>query len=293
MNLAGIGRNLGALAESAYTKLIRGGRVFSLRIAELGRRPVPYTWTAATIQIVMATAITHGLTSVPWRPNVAMGILAVAGVFMAVRAEHFTETERIGWVLIACSLFWVEVRAVNAERDQQVHEQVQLRKEEDQRFAKVLADNHSQFEATMQRSNVAIALSKETIDQITGGDTYPSVLAGRNLAILAVGKYDLKDVYIEVTAHTQTATTATDLPAWFRENVTAVDIRTIHTGVFNETPIAIKPQGERDEFHIKIMANNGSWNVILVMRPKGEGWTQAQQVSNMRGKILLDSLKGQ
>src|SRR5258708_31144941 len=63
-------------------------------------------------------------------PTVAIGILGVVAVIMTVRADKFSHGERAIYVMLAFSLFVVEMEAVYKDRDQHDKEQAKLRIEE-------------------------------------------------------------------------------------------------------------------------------------------------------------------
>jgi len=104
----------------------------------------------------------------PLPPSVGMAILAVAAAIMAVRPEHFTKIEKVGWVFVACGLFAVEMRSITLERNENEREQAILRKNERDAFQDIAKGIRSTvttaqqgFDATAKRMDLLTTLSAE------------------------------------------------------------------------------------------------------------------------------------
>jgi len=108
-------------------------------------------------------------------PGVAMGFLAVAAIFMAVRGSDSTRVEGAVWIAISFSLFAGEMHSIAVER--QVHdvEQTELRsreenirREQTQSFARLIGEGEHLFRALDEEK----ALTAKNLEHITGGDEY-------------------------------------------------------------------------------------------------------------------------
>ncbi len=111
-------------------------------------------------------------------PGLAIAALALAAVVMTVRAEHFTKTERVVWVIIAFLLFGAEGKSIyqdhmnaeNVRREELRRQQAQF--DQTIRDLKALVgQNQTHFEKTMGKVD-------DVINTETGGDTFCSLLSG-------------------------------------------------------------------------------------------------------------------
>ncbi|MGA7415787.1 MAG: hypothetical protein WBW33_35275, partial [Bryobacteraceae bacterium] len=87
---------------------------------------VDYSRWAEVFQALLIGLIVYWY-QFPPPPGFAVAWLAAAGVVMAVRAEHFSTTEKVIWILIAGALVLFEIRAITKDRDDHDNEQAEIR----------------------------------------------------------------------------------------------------------------------------------------------------------------------
>jgi len=138
-----------------------------------------YTRGAMVIQGLLVLVALSWFQMWPPVPGVAIGFLGVAAVAMAVRAPYFKPAEEVIWIVIAFSLFTVEIRAIYRDRDEYATNQAQIRREENARLEKMLSQNQDHFDKTLgemkgisKLSGGALKLSSKALQQITGGGQY-------------------------------------------------------------------------------------------------------------------------
>src|SRR5260370_10149364 len=146
-------------------------------MAEQGKRPL-YSLSGFSWEGVFAGVLGYWL----WRwPNhlpergYAVTILGLAAVIMAVRADRFTRTEGIIWIMLAVALCFVELRAIRHDREVAAKEQSNAREREETNFREIasgikasIAESDRNFSATMGRTNQVLA-------NITGGHSFAYV----------------------------------------------------------------------------------------------------------------------
>lgn len=133
-----------------------------------------YSITALALQGVFVFWAAYWVQSPP-SVGTAIALLGIAGVIMAVRADHFSRTEKVVWVILASMLFYAETRAIKAESEKHDREQAELRIEENESFADVLRQERRSFDTTMARMERLSQLSKENVDSVTGGNDFIAV----------------------------------------------------------------------------------------------------------------------
>jgi len=108
-------------------------------------------------------------------PGVAMGFLAVAAIFMAVRGPDSTRVEGVLWIAVSCVLFIIEMNSITVERKIHDNEQAELRRtgenrrrEQSQSFSKLIADGRNLFNTLAEEKT----LTERNLEHITGGDAY-------------------------------------------------------------------------------------------------------------------------
>jgi hypothetical protein len=258
-----------------YNSCLRGLITALGFAATIGRVPVvKYTRWAAAIQGVFVLICWVGLLYYVPPPSVAIGVLAVAAVIMAVRAEHFTTTEKVVWILIAFGLFFVESRSIYKDRAQHDKEQAEARKEEAQHFQGI-ADNLKQaiqqsqmhFDATMDKMNGLWS-------QTTGGETYALVIPalvpigepnGFPLIIMPVGDSELTNLSYLVIEGTAAPVSTADILAGRALNFTPLPSLAPH--IANPLNYAIHPSKTSvSTYTISLTARNGATSETLQVR---------------------------
>jgi hypothetical protein len=150
--------------------------------------PVPLSRTAAlliAIFIVIGLSLLQGYPAIP-PPGLAIGLLGAGAVIVAVRTDHLTLWEKIGWVCVAFLLFAVEIKAIYHDRDEHDKEVTAAQERQERNFKAIagglestIKTSQEQFHATMQSSQKifsktreAADAAKEGVDNLTGGDGY-------------------------------------------------------------------------------------------------------------------------
>jgi hypothetical protein len=115
-------------------------------------------------------------------PGVAMGFLAVAAIYMAVRGPDSTRIEGVVWIVISFCLFAGEMRFIRLERKAHDAEQAELRNTEERRerdqaqsFAQLIGKGAALFNALVDEKALTaknLTLTAENLEHITGGDEY-------------------------------------------------------------------------------------------------------------------------
>jgi len=119
------------------------------------------------------------------------------------------------WLAVFVSLTFFEINNLYQERDKHDREQVEARETERKAFKSIadgittsITNNQRAFDETMHRMERLSGLSKETIDLITGGDSFcyftvaPNMGAGDPitypLSVWVKGKYPMRHVVAEI-----------------------------------------------------------------------------------------------
>lgn len=227
-----IGRLRGGIGRSMATpKRLGSGTMGSMRGILWTRRVlswhVPhYDRGGFYLQAMVIVAIDVGWQSYQFAPGWAVAILAVVAVVMTVRADHYTKTEQVIWVLVALSLMVVEIRAITRDRNVAETQRRVFEQQLQDRFQQtanslgaVIRESDAHFDATIGKIGQAINTE-------TGGDTFcyldmtfsPIWENGKEttrgylrLEAVRVGKYPLRDVSITIDDHIKFGTVMNDL----------------------------------------------------------------------------------
>src|ERR1035441_8899738 len=173
-----IGRLRGGIGRSMATpKRLGSGTMGSMRGILWTRRVlswhVPhYDRGGFYLQAMVIVAIDVGWQSYQFAPGWAVAILAVVAVVMTVRADHYTKTEQVIWVLVALSLMVVEIRAITRDRNVAETQRRVFEQQLQDRFQQtanslgaVIRESDAHFDATIGKIGQAINTE-------TGGDTF-------------------------------------------------------------------------------------------------------------------------
>jgi len=142
----------------------------------------------------------------------------------------------------------------------------------------------------VKQSNEAAATLKEEIARITGGDSYPEVMAvgqpeGWVLSVLVRGQHNIPLVYFDVVSHSQRVT-ADNAGQYLYKNTMSAQIPMAYVGHAMETSLRIVPEDDVDLFVIHLTAPNGNWTERLTMRKSARGWKQETQVVDSLGQSV-------
>ena len=146
------------------------------RISKAARHRIDYSRWAEVFQAPLIGLLVYWY-QFPPPPGYAIAWLAAAGVIMAVRAEHFTITEKVVWILTAGAFLLFEIHAISKDRDNHDQEQAAIRwrddfnqKQERRQFSALLKQGEGLFRNERKPST-------RTINQFTGGSSYAVVVA--------------------------------------------------------------------------------------------------------------------
>ncbi|HWY71126.1 MAG TPA: hypothetical protein VNX88_20845 [Terriglobales bacterium] len=248
---------------------------------EEGKKP-RYTLAGAVWQAPFVILFAYWLCKQP-EPGLAVTILGLAAVIMAIRAEHFTRTEEVIWIVVACALCVIEIRAIRHDREVAASEQAEVRKREEENFRTIASglqasidNSRSQFAATMEQTKTVLdktesvsTLTKKNLENITGGESFAFVRP----QVEAAGKGPIGLVVWnrgnEVLTGVTIGFSRTNDPNWGSEFFNRYTIGTIAPHDMAMIPITITPQlGDNgiDHYWLMISAQNGTVDETLDFR---------------------------
>jgi hypothetical protein len=142
----------------------------------------------------------------------------------------------------------------------------------------------------VKQSNETAETLKEQTAKITGGDSYPEVMAvgqpdGWVLSVLVRGDHNIPQVYFDVVSHSQRVT-ADNIGQYLYKNTMATQLPMAFVGHAMQTSLRVVPEDDVDLFVIHLTAPNGNWTERLTMRKSPKGWTQDVQVVDSLGRAL-------
>lgn len=182
----GMKTGVGPLVRQVAAQLASRGLIrFWLWIRAKATMPMPISGVGAYTVAAFLTSGICLLQDFPLRlPGLAIALLAAAAVVMAVRTDVLTKWEKIGWVLAAFLLFFVEVRTLHKDREEQnaafLSARLAGQRNFDQtarEFNTTITQAQKHFDATMARSDKLLGISREGLDDITGGESYAFIAA--------------------------------------------------------------------------------------------------------------------
>ena len=117
-------------------------------------------------------------------PTEAVGLLAAAAVVVTIRTDQLTRSEKVGWIVVAFFMFFIEMRIVTNDRAEQQAAFAEARTEESFAFRRSLMDSQIKFEATMRGLEAIISdntamlgTQNQNLIQTIGGTSYPIFVA--------------------------------------------------------------------------------------------------------------------
>jgi hypothetical protein len=196
----------------------------------------------------------------PVVPGVAIGLLALIAVIMAVRADNFTGSEKAIWVVISLMLCVVELRTIYADRNEHDRQQ---------------ADQLKQFRELA-------ATSKESLDNITGGDSYTYIAADIGLrppfqlSVWVRGTHGVHNVSAEIQEARKDNTQAS-----IRRQMHTMRALQLGTGEFLPGITGINEMVMSGTYYIRVATRNGSINEELTIEQCDDGFWQ--EILKMNG----------
>jgi hypothetical protein len=237
---------------------------------------VNYSRWAEMFQVVFLGLLLY-FYQFPPPPGYAVAWLAAAGVVMAVRAEHFTITEKVVWILIAAAFVIFEIRAIDkdhAEReelDAHIRWQDEFnRRQERRQFAELLRQGKELFNE--ERSS-----SRNTLAEMTGGDSF-AYLELREMGssdgntlrgdLLQKGSYPVFNVQVTVTDIDLFSQLITQPGQEYKRAQTTYSVPFVRRGTFS-TPLftaRVGPTVKSRSYGVFIVARNGVFTESLRLR---------------------------
>jgi hypothetical protein len=136
-----------------------------------GKPPPRYTWRVAIFQGVCWAGAWY-LVGSPSSVGVSVALLGLAAVVMAVRADVFSRTEKIMWILLASALCFAEIESIRSDQRQRASEQQEAIEEENDRFEQVLKQNQRSFEASLSTMASIGSTAARNLRETTGGKSF-------------------------------------------------------------------------------------------------------------------------
>jgi hypothetical protein len=135
-----------------------------------------------------------------------IGVLAfVAGIVTVWAPEH--PWAKAAWLLVFGGFLVLEISTLYLQRAEDQTTAETNRRNEDDRIAKILAQNEQEFSATLSRLTDVSVLAKRSINNITGGDGFCYIIfEQRSLEerrpipwVSAIGNYPIYDIQVRIT----------------------------------------------------------------------------------------------
>jgi len=264
---------------------------------------IPLSCTAALLIsafIVMGLSLLQGYPAIP-PPGLAIGLLGAGAVIVAVRTDHLTLWEKIGWVCVAFLLFAVEIKAIYHDRDEHDKEVQAAQERGEKNFREIAGGIAQAIHQSQQNFDAVMSSTNNLLEFNLGGDSIcfmmlePGVLAWKSQAVPMFthkGKYPLYGVKANVEdlvimkqlmgnlGRGMGIIIAAALPA--QKIIDVGDIIPGTSSVMWNSAIPLQDHREL-VLHIIFMARNGSWHEDLRVLFVKDKWTQAVRVYRMKG----------
>jgi hypothetical protein len=273
---------------------------------ETNRQRISSILPFATIIIIASWIAVSCFTNLA-RPPVGtyIGVLAFfAGLVTLFPPDN--EWAKAAWFLVFGGFLVLEITTLYRQRVEDVETANNARIAEDNRFAdllaeenknfaKVLEKNQQAFDITMGRMGGLATLSKEAIDQVTGGDSFPAAIAltyvtdgipGFPILVSNNGAHTLYELSVAVAEAQDNVYRLGDTPAINLGNLRPYDAKLIPFRVMLPTSDA-----KDRNFSVSFRARNGGWTEYLHIRREGNGFVQAYELGSNQfpgkpGKVL-------
>jgi hypothetical protein len=222
-------------------------------------------------------------------PGTYIAALAILGFFLALRPpkKRWTQALILGISLLLAAAEIHNLHAIRVEHDKQ---QAQARQAEREAFKSIadsitnsMSENQRAFEATVDRMKGLAAITKDTVNEATGGDSFCFVDMGPTpegliAHLVQKGKYPVFDVRLNITdLNVLDAAIKSGAPSLLVGTRTFGTIDFLSRGLWQ--PLGVYPVDIKEEYvryNISIFARNGSFTELLRLRRLKEGgWTSA------------------
>jgi len=109
--------------------------------------------------------------------------MAVAVAIMELRGKEMSGREKFIWILVVFAFAFIGFKSIDNDHERRKQEQAaadsalqqnfdNLLGTQHKEFMEMLAQNQKHFESTMDRTEKIVGLSRQSLDQITGGGQY-------------------------------------------------------------------------------------------------------------------------
>lgn len=131
-----------------------------------------------------------------------ISILALVAAVVTIWPPE-SHWSKAAWLLVFFSLTGLEISTLYRQREDDAVKEQAAKTEEDSRFAGILEHNQEEFDETMRRMQALGDLSTESVNEMTGGDSFAYAVAvnfgtGALLTIQVHGQYIVRNVLYEV-----------------------------------------------------------------------------------------------
>jgi hypothetical protein len=206
-------------------------------------------------------------------------ILAMATMVALMMLADMKPSHKSIYFLLVVAFFILENRAINKDRvDSEV-------------ASKAIA---LRMETTANSQEEISNRTKDLLDEITGGDSFPEVMADvlgngeLRFSITSMGKHNLTDLRINIMSHMQRKDLHYVTQQTMHPIVLSVPIAPTHAVIGISMPVTVKWEGDLDVFQIDISARNGTFMEMLDIKKGGrQGWHEDLEIYNMHGSTLL------
>ncbi len=113
-------------------------------------------------------------------PGKAVAALAVVAAVMSFRGET-SGLEKTTWMLVLCAFLFIEVRAIDRDREEAAKQQQAARKQEDDRFAGLLKTQQDNFAEVLRKNQEAFDKTMARLTSLAGVIETVKVLSDRSL----------------------------------------------------------------------------------------------------------------
>jgi hypothetical protein len=276
-----------------------------------------YHWYHFTLQVIFASLYLHWRFNLP-APNKA--VLAMAAMVALMMLADMRPFHKAVYFALVIAFFTLENHAIDKERmdakvksDNDAKLEETTRQNENEKFDTIAGNltaanklSQAQFSATISRiesvtktQTEIAAATKEVLDETTGGDSFPEVLAELlgngelRFSITSIGKHNVTDLRINIMSHMQRK----DLDYITQQTVDplaiSIPIAPAHAVIGIPIPVKVIMEGDLDAYQVNVSARNGTFLEMLEVKKGGpRGWHEDMEIYDMHGSKLLVKTPG-
>ncbi|MGH9739297.1 MAG: hypothetical protein ACRD4X_12040 [Candidatus Acidiferrales bacterium] len=241
-----------------------------------------------------------------WYPPVGVfiALLALMSVLVPIFRDLATmgQREKALRTVIFFALVLLEIRSIYFDRAKHDREEASVRLTQLEGF-KSIADginttsmqNQQQFASTMKRSDEIMQGVQDSINSVTGGDSYAYVVfgnlerAGALISVAHGGKYPLHDVDARITDPNKFKEMIANKVPMSMNNPSDIHLHAGNISANASRPMrTIKFGGtDRQDYNIFFYGRNGFWSERVRMRWIDNKWVSAVKVLGANGRTVL------